>query len=121
THNTGFHFASVDTLYKAYESDLYQFDSAYRHYCEASYRAHVEILKKLDVAVEQCYSNWFIDNLAKNWGDNIAAESKLTNWKVEGIENQQNFYNKQVAPIFSKSKSSRVVVIISDAFRYEAA
>src|SRR5690606_9420794 len=46
---------------------------------------------------------------------------KLTNWKVEGIESQQDFYNKQVAPIFSKSKSSRVVVIVSDAFRYEAA
>lgn len=121
SHETGFHFSSVHDIYKAYERDLYKFDFAYRHYCEASYRAHVEILKKLDEAVEQCYSNWFIDNLAKNWGDNINAENKLTNWNIAGIENQQHFYKKHVLPIFSKSKTSRVVVIISDAFRYEAA
>jgi uncharacterized protein (TIGR02687 family) len=121
SHDTGFHCSSVQAIYNAYESDLYKFDLAYRHYCEASYRAHVDILKKLDVAVEQCYSNWYIDNLAKNWGDNINAESKLTHWKIDNIENQQHFYKRQIAPFFSKSKNSRVVVIVSDAFRYEAA
>ena len=121
SHSTGFHYSNVHDLYKAYESNLYKFDLAYRHYSEASYRAHVEILKKLDDAVEQCYSNWFIDNLARNWGDNIDSETKLSNWQIEGVENQQNFYNRQVLPAFSKARNSRVVVIISDAFRYEAA
>lgn len=120
-HSAGFHFTSAEELYKAYEEDLYRFDMAYRHYFEASSRAHVEILKKLDEAVEQCYSNWYIDNLALNWGERLESESLLSNWRINGIENQQNFYNDHVQRAFSKSKQARVVVIISDAFRYEAA
>ena len=119
--STGFHFANIHDLYKAYESDLYKFDMAYRHYCESSYRAHVEILKNLDEAVEQVYSNWFIDNLAMNWGDKIDAEDKLSNWKIDGIENQYDFFPVNVTTALGKAKNSRVAVIISDAFRYEAA
>ena len=120
-HSSGFHYSSAHDLYKAYEVDLYRFDKAYRHYFEASGRAHVEILKKLDEAVEQCYSNWYIDNLAINWGDKVASESLLSNWHIQGIENQQSFYNQHIQKVFTKSKQTRVVVIISDAFRYEAA
>jgi uncharacterized protein (TIGR02687 family) len=120
-HTTGFHFNSVQAIYHAYEKELYQFDQTYRHYCEATNRAQVEILKKLDTAVEQCYSNWYIDNLAKNWGDNVDAENSLNNWSLNGVVNQYNFFSKQIEPIFAKAKQSRVVVIISDAFRYEAA
>lgn len=120
-HTTGFHFNSVQAIYHAYEKDLYQFDRSYRHYFEASNRAQVDILKKLDTAVEQCYANWYIDNLAKNWGDNVDAENSLNNWSLNGVVNQYHFFSKQIAPIFAKAKQSRVVVIISDAFRYEAA
>jgi uncharacterized protein (TIGR02687 family) len=120
-HESGFHFESCEALYKAYEKDLYQFDMAYRNYCEASQRAHVEILKHLDDEVERCYSNWYIDNLAKNWGDKIESESRLASWNIPGIANQQDFYKKQVEGILSKSPKKRLVVIISDAFRYEAA
>lgn len=121
SHAGGFHFDSVAALYAAYEVDLYRFDMAYRHYSEASYRAHVEILKSLDKAVEQSYSNWYLDNLAKSWGDKIESESRLAHWKLQGVDNQQQFYSRHVETAFSKAKSTRVVVIISDAFRYEAA
>lgn len=117
----GFHFDSCHALYKAYEEELYRFDMAYRHYFEASHRAHVEILKKLDTAVESCYANWYIDNLANNWGERIEAEQRLTHWHFDGVSNQQNFYRDTVQPLFSSSNKRRVVVIISDAFRYEAA
>ncbi len=120
-HSNGFHFATTHELYKAYEEDLYRFDTAYRHYFESSGHAQVEILKKLDEAVEQCYANWYIDNLAKNWGDKVDSESRLSQWRIDGIQNQQDFYNYHVQKAFSKSKQTRVVVIISDAFRYEAA
>ncbi len=116
-HKDGFHYKNTHDLFKAYESDLYQFDMAYRHYCEASYGAHSDVLKVLDKAVEQCYSNWYIDNLAKNWGDNVNTESRLEDWKVKGINNQQTFYANNI----QNSKAKRTVVIISDAFRYEAA
>lgn len=124
-HSSGLHFTSLEEIYKAYETDLYRFDQAYRHYWAASRRAHVDILKKLDDEVEQCYANWYIDNLAKTWGDRIEAEGSLANWRIEGVLNQQQFFSKHVAPVLSrgskKSPKQRVVVIISDAFRYEAA
>ncbi|SFM15372.1 BREX-1 system phosphatase PglZ type A [Marinobacter zhejiangensis] len=120
-HDGGFHFESSEALYKAYERDLYRFDMAYRHYCEASHRAHVEILKKLDDEVENCYAYWYIDNLAKNWGDRIEAEQRLAQWRFPGTPNQQDFFQGLVKPLFSRSTKRRVVVIISDAFRYEAA
>lgn len=120
-YESGFHFESCELLYKAYERELYRFDMAYRHYCEASQRAHVEILKKLDEEVESCYSFWYIDNLAKSWGDRIEAEQRLSQWHFPGIPNQQDFFQGLVRPLFSKATKRRVVVIISDAFRYEAA
>jgi len=120
-HSSGFHFATIHDLYKAYETDLYKFDMAYRHYWESSYRAHVEILKYLDEAIEQVYSNWFIDNLAKNWGEKVDSEDKLSHWRIDGIENQQDFFPTNVSPALGKAKNARVAVIISDAFRYEAA
>jgi len=121
SHSTGFHFANIQAIYQAYEADLYKFDRAYRRYWASSYLAHVEILKNLDDAIEQVYSNWFIDNLAKNWGEKIDSEDKLSHWKIDGIENQQDFFTANVLPAFGKAKNARVVVIISDAFRYEAA
>jgi uncharacterized protein (TIGR02687 family) len=121
-HESGFHFESTEALYSAYEVDLFQFDTAYRHYWQASQRAHVDILKKLDDDVENCYAYWFIDNLAKNWGDRLESEQKLSKWTFKDKPNQFDFYDHWVSPLFDKAKQRRrVVVIISDAFRYEAA
>lgn len=120
-HKSGFHYSSMEVLYKAYESDLYRFDSAYRHYCAASHKAHVEILKQLDTGVEQCYANWYIGQLARNWGDLVDAEEGLEHWQVPGVPNQYNFYQQWVRRQFEKAPKRRLVVIISDAFRYEAA
>lgn len=120
-YDSGFHFESCEALYKAYEQDLYRFDMAYRHYCEASQRAHVEVLKKLDDEVENCYTYWYVDNLAKNWGDRIEAEQRFSQWRFSDISNQHEFFQRRVFPLLSKATKRRVVVIISDAFRYEAA
>lgn len=118
---SGFHFPSSEAIYKAYESELYRFDSAYRRYFAASQRAHVELLKKLDDAVEQCYAYWYLDQLGKSWGDKVEVEKRLDHWTIAGVPNQQNFFDSWVRPQFEKNRSKRLVVIISDAFRYEAA
>jgi uncharacterized protein (TIGR02687 family) len=121
-HADGFHYTSVEQLYKAYESGLYLFDMHYRHYCAASQKAHVELLKQLDEAVESCYANWYLDRLASNWSEKVEAEQALAEWRVPGISNQQDFYRRWVQPQFEgRNSSKRLVVIISDAFRYEAA
>ncbi|KCY52320.1 pglZ domain protein [Acinetobacter baumannii 1288284] len=119
--DSGFYFDSSEALYKAYEQELYRFDMTYRHYSTASQRAHVDILKKLDEEIENCYSYWFIDYLARNWGERIEAEQRLNVWKIADIPNQQNFYDTHVRPLLGSATKRRIVVIISDAFRYEAA
>ena len=121
THDEGFHYASCEALYLAYQNELYQFDMAYRHYHAASQVAHIDFLKKLDDEVEQCYSHWYIDNLAKNWGDRVANEHRLDDWRIGDIPLQHQFYKHTVEPLLDKAKKKRVMVIISDAFRYEAA
>lgn len=120
-HDKGFHFESCESIYKAYEKDLYRFDMVYRHYCEASQRAHVDILKNLDNAVEICYSYWYLDQLARNWGDRVETEKPLASWQINGVPNQQNFYQENIKPLQSSGGKRRIVVIISDALRYEAA
>ncbi|MDC0362813.1 BREX-1 system phosphatase PglZ type A [Halioglobus sp.] len=120
-HLEGFHFSSTEAVYKAYEKELYKFDTAYRHYVEASLQAHVDLLKKLDDEVEQCYANWYIDNLAKNWGEKVEAEKRLSDWHIPDVPNQQSFFQQNVDPVLGQPKPRRIVVIISDAFRYEAA
>lgn len=118
----GFHYGSVEQLYKAYAAELYRFDLHYRHYCAASRKAHVELLKQLDAAVESCYANWYLDRLAVNWSDRIESEQALAHWSVPGIPGQQEFYRHWVRPQFEgRNSNKRLVVIISDAFRYEAA
>ncbi len=120
-HDEGFHYPSCDAVYKAYQSELYLFDMEYRHYHAASQVAHVDLLKELDGEVEQCYSYWYLDNLAKNWGERLANENRLSDWRITDVPLQHQFYQKTVERSLDRGKNKRVMVIISDAFRYEAA
>lgn len=117
----GLHFASCAELYQAYTSTLYRFDQAYRHYCAASQNAPVELLKSLDEQVEQCYANWYLDQLSRSWGENLEAEQRLQHWSLPNIPAQQRFFDEWVVPRQDPVRNKRIAVIISDAFRYEAA
>ncbi|MEZ9819671.1 BREX-1 system phosphatase PglZ type A [Shewanella sp. 10N.286.45.A1] len=122
----GFDFASAKELYRAYENELFQFDTAYRSFCEnASHVAHQgsDILKKLKLVddIEELYVNWFLHDLAIAWGKHVDDENLLEQWKIGGLFNQYDFYNNEVERIFQSSQIKRVFVIISDALRYEVA
>lgn len=122
----GFIYANPKAMYEAYISELYQFDQLYRLFHEAADQVELQgwdILKNLRNLIEDCYVNWFIDQLAAKWGEFIDHNdeySLLKNWKIEGISNQQNFYNSQVKPRL-EAPQSKVYVVISDALRYEVA
>lgn len=120
-HANGFHFESVEALYRAYCSELYRFDTAYRHYAVASDNTGVELLKKLDEAVERCYDEWFLGQLTRNWSEKVDAEGRIHDWKLPRVPNQQHFFRDSVRPHLDAQRNKRLVVIISDAFRYEAA
>lgn len=122
----GFVFGSASEMYRAYESDLFQFDAAYREFCENANRvAHQgsDILKatKLVDEIEDLYVNWYLHDLAIAWGKHVDKESLLDTWKLNGVLNQYDFYKNEVDNIFHTSQVKRVFVIISDALRYEVA
>jgi uncharacterized protein (TIGR02687 family) len=124
-HPAGMSFPDAVTMYKAYEAELYQFDQLYRQFYEAADEVELhgaDLLKGLQEKVESCYSNWFIPQVAANWGQFLdTAGGLLQRWKLKGVPNQQDFYRGKVESLLTKAPESKVYVIISDAFRFEAA
>ncbi|EHK9043278.1 BREX-1 system phosphatase PglZ type A [Vibrio vulnificus] len=122
----GFDFSSAKELYRAYEQELFLFDTAYRSFFEnASHVAHQgsDILKKLKLVedIEDLYVNWYLHDLAIAWGKHVDQENLLDTWKISGVFNQYDFYKNEVERIFQSSQIKRVFVIVSDALRYEVA
>jgi uncharacterized protein (TIGR02687 family) len=110
-------------LFSAYTERLYRFDQYYRHFCECADAAEArgwDILKALRERVEQTYGQGFLAELALRWNKHLAG-GLLEHWRLPEIPSQQDFFAREVAPILAKGADRRVFVIISDAFRYEAA
>lgn len=126
-HQTGFDFPDALSLYQAYEQSLHQFDQSYRHFCEAADQAEAKgwnILKPLRDDIEACYANWFLPTLGMAWGkfvDPQGAIGLLSKWRLDNIPNQQQFFERHVRSRLNEAENRRSYVIISDAFRYEAA
>lgn len=126
-HRHGFVFDDAKAMYRAYETELFRFDQLYRHFCESADYAESEgwgVLKPLRSEVEACYSNWFVTNLALGWGkfvEPVGGESLLDTWRIEGVPNQQKFFDRLVRPRLAEAENRKAYVVISDAFRFEAA
>ncbi len=122
----GFNFSSARELYKAYETDIYQFDSSYRIFSEHSIalsKSGKDILKGTGLVddIESLYVDWYLHDLAIAWGNLVDKDNLTSHWTIQGINNQQNFFNKEVKGILNSTQVKRVFVIISDAMRYEVA
>jgi uncharacterized protein (TIGR02687 family) len=122
----GFEYSSAKAMYLAYQADLYRFDMLYRHFIENADRAELAnlgVLKGLREQVESAYSNWYLPTLALAWGKFVGPEGGglIKSWRLEGIASQHQFYNHVVRPTLDNEAYKRVFVIISDAFRFEAA
>jgi uncharacterized protein (TIGR02687 family) len=100
----------LENILKQYATDDYKIDQQYRkfyfNYDQLQVNSAFEKLRDL---VENIYSNKFLMKSTNSWNTALQAEDipSLTMW-------QRNFFNTYV----SHSKD-RVVVIISDALRYE--
>jgi uncharacterized protein (TIGR02687 family) len=63
-----------------------------------------------------------LTSLALTWGKFIEPhDGLLAKWKIEKLPNQYAFYDRNVKPWLDEGENRRAFVIISDAFRYEAA
>ncbi len=124
-HKIGFDFPDAATMYRAYESELFRFDQLYRHFSEAADTAEGQgwnIVKPLRADIEAHYVNWYLTKLALAWGKFIEPQDGLlTKWQIDKVTNQYRFYDRNVQPWLEEGDNRRAFVIISDAFRYEAA
>ena len=119
----GFTYGSAKDMYDAYTGELFRFDQLYRHFSEAVEIADGDwdILKTLGSRVEEAYGNGFLTNLALRWGEHLEG-GFLKSWRIDDIPNQQRFFQRKIQEqVLDKADDRRVFVIISDAFRYEAA
>lgn len=123
-HLQGFCFADAGTAFQVYRVELFHFDQLYRWFMRASETVEPmgwSLLHELRHRMEDAYSGWFIGQLASAWRAVVeGATGLLAHWKLDEVANQQHFYARHVAPAFDGG-ARRVFVVISDAFRYEAA
>ena len=124
-HITGFHEANYKDMWKNYEDEYYLMDSYYRSF----FRAFGLTLKNSNLriedsfkgaadSIENLYKNSYLTPLASKWTA-LTKDELASGPKLGMLDNQRSFYTSNVAPILSGG--GRVFVIISDAFRYEAA
>jgi len=110
-------------LLHAYTGGLYRFDQRYRQFCESADYAEShdwDVLKSLRKKIEQVYGTGFVAELALEWNKHLEA-GLLGSWRIDGLPNQQTFFEREVARVLVKGTDRRVFVIISDALRFEIA
>ena len=123
THQRGFSFDDAAAVLNAYQEELYLFDQHYRHFFEYARPAIAQgwdLLKTIADEVERVYDQAFLVPLGLEWG-RFLDDGFLSQWQAEGMQPQQRFYKDVIQPYLSESDRKRAYVIISDAFRYEAA
>ncbi|MDR1203985.1 MAG: BREX-1 system phosphatase PglZ type A [Peptococcaceae bacterium] len=118
-----FSAASREELWKLYEDGLYKFDTFYRKFTRSFDSLHnPEDYRALADKIEQTYTNGFLRKLSAQWRElpeNGKAENGAADWGAAGAVGQERFYESKVKPFIDKDE--RIIVIISDALRYEAA
>jgi uncharacterized protein (TIGR02687 family) len=122
--NAGFGFATAKDGLAAYQSELFRFDQLYRqihHAADGVEPMGWALLHELRERIEKAYSGWFVPQLGLAWNTVLEGnDGLLSRWKVDAWVNQTDFFEKHVMTHLNAG-IKRVFVIISDAFRYEAA
>ncbi len=122
-HRYALSFETPLDLLTAYQKDLHRFDQLYRHFCTYSKPAlgqGWDLLKTLAEEVERVYDQGFLQPLGIEWSRLLDA-GFLDEWSLKDLPAQQNFYASKISSHLAESERKRAFVIISDAFRYEAA
>jgi uncharacterized protein (TIGR02687 family) len=109
--------ANFDDGLKRYAAEWSRIDQLYRHFIHAARSTeHTKPLEPLAAQVENFYTNKYVGSLATAWQVQVDA---IDQWKSSAIRSQASFFTWYVKPQLDKGK--RVIVIVSDALRYEIA
>jgi uncharacterized protein (TIGR02687 family) len=101
---------SVEAILEVYLSKDYLLDQSYRYfYYNLDKIENYTPFERVRDLVESIYTNKYLDTLTVAWNHELIKKNG-----VIGILKQQNFFQH-----YLKSVKERVVVIISDALRYE--
>ncbi len=122
-HRTARTFETPSALLEAYRDNLYMFDRQYRRFwtkAKPAMRLGWDLLKTLADEVERAYDQGYLQPFGLEWSRLLDA-GFLKSWSLDGFRAQQNFYIDQLEPHLRGAERRRAFVIISDAFRYEAA
>jgi uncharacterized protein (TIGR02687 family) len=103
---------------------LFRFDQLYRrinHAADGVEPMGWALLHELRERIESAYSGWFVPQLGSAWSKVLEGnDGLLSSWKIDAWVNQPDFFEKHVMAHLDAG-IRRVFVVISDAFRYEAA
>jgi uncharacterized protein (TIGR02687 family) len=116
-------FEAASDLLSAYQKDLYRFDRLYRRFCakaKPSLGQGWDLLKTLSEEIEKVYYQGFLQPFGIEWS-RLLDGGFLDKWSSDELPAQQDFYRMNIRPHLAESERKRAFVIISDAFRYEAA
>ncbi|MCW7555577.1 BREX-1 system phosphatase PglZ type A [Endozoicomonas gorgoniicola] len=129
TQQDAFSFGSAEEAVTQYRETFYKVDQYYRQVCEAVMAVSEygwDLLKPLLAEVEARYNQRYLTPFSLAWGKVLEEKSDtgrslLEHWRINGVAPQQHFFRTKVQPVLDKPGDRRVFVVISDAFRYEAA
>lgn len=97
-------------LVSAYDNEYYKIDTYYRRfYYHLDKVENNTIFEDLQTLVENIYINRYLDVISKEFTKRLDYKKLQSKYKL-----QRNFYDN-----FIRGKNDRIIVIISDAFRYE--
>lgn len=118
--------ADAATLYRAYLERYSKLDQLHRWFnvCADTVEGRGwDVLKGLRERIEGLHANGYLTKLARVWGEAIDGNGGLLKqWRLPDVPNQFDFYERFVEPMLQDGDARRrVFVIVSDAFRYEAA
>ena len=122
-HAEGYHEAPAARVWDAYVGGWWQMDAAYRRFCEAAQRCVLQAdptlsdsLGSLMEWANNQYVNGFVTPANECWTATAEHDWETLGY-VEGVPRQRRFYDEVVENELAGAK--RVVVIVSDALRYE--
>ena len=102
--------ANLNEMVKNYTSELYKMDRYYRYfYYYLDKLEDATRFDKLKELVENIYANEYLAKICINWNDLFSTE-----WESLQITKQPDFFSRNV-----NYAKDQLVVIISDALRYE--
>lgn len=112
--NTQIPEQKIETFIKSYAQSYYKIDKAYRkfyYYCGLLNDRKLDSVKD---KVEKLYVNKYLDDINLKFSNQV--KEIAPNWTFSNLPMQKDFYYNEV-----RSSKNKLVVIISDALRYEIA